>query len=92
MIRKEECFPHFELLRFHSDCKILSGSFLWVGESVPVFHTRGLKDIQAIFVLRREECFLLAFPLFPDIAFLPFKTPIKSRLLRGNFCASSGSG
>ena len=28
MIRKEECFPHFELLRFHSDCKILSGSFL----------------------------------------------------------------
>lgn len=33
MIGKKACFPHFELLRFDSDHKILSGSFLWVEQS-----------------------------------------------------------
>lgn len=91
MIRKKERFPYFKLLRFHSNHKILSGSFLWVGQSIPVFHTRGLRDIQTIFVLRREECFLLDLLLSPDTAFLPFKTPAKSCWLHGAFSASPGS-
>lgn len=34
MIRKEECFPYFEMLRFHFNRTVRSGSFLWVSQSV----------------------------------------------------------
>lgn len=89
MIRKKECFPYCELLRFHSNCKILSGSFLWVGQFVPILPTRGLGDIQA--VLRREEYCLLGFLLSPDTIFLPCKTPLKSCSLHGVSSASPAS-
>lgn len=76
MIRKKECFPHFELFRFHSKHKILPSSFLWVGQSISILYRKGLRDIQAIFVPRREEC-LLELLLPPDTSFLSFETPIK---------------
>lgn len=41
MIRKKECFAHFELFRFHSKHKILPSSFLRVGQSVSFLYRRG---------------------------------------------------
>lgn len=90
MIRKKECLLHIELLRFHSNYKRLSSSFLWVGHPVPILYRRRLRGVQARLVPRRECC-LLQDPPSPDTAFLSFKTGIESCAFRGDPSASPGS-
>lgn len=90
MIGKKQYFPHFESLRFRSNHRISSGSFLWVGKSVWILYKRGLRDIQAIFVSSREKCLLLELLISPDDAFLSFKTSVKCCVLHGMSSDPSG--